>query len=77
MVVPGFIPVTTPVNEPTVAILVKLLLQVPPLAVSASGVVAPTHTLKSPVMTPAELVTVTVVATDVGLQPVPSDAVTV
>jgi hypothetical protein len=47
---PTATPVTTPVEEPTVAVPVALLDQVPPVAVSASVVVKPTATEVVPVM---------------------------
>ena len=45
-------PVTFP-EASTVAIVVLLLLQIPPLMVGASVVVAPGHTVVVPVITPA------------------------
>ena len=41
-------PVTTPVVEPTIAIVVLLLLQLPPDVRSLKGVVSPEHTLSVP-----------------------------
>ena len=50
--IPAETPVTTPVENPTEAILVLLELQTPPLAVSESVVVAPEHTLPDPAIGP-------------------------
>ena len=50
-----------PVDEPTVAIAVLLLLQEPPGVPSLSGVVWPTHTMVVPVTGLIEVLTVTVV----------------
>ena len=41
-------------DVPIVAVLVLLLLQVPPEALSVSDVVAPTHTTAVPLMEPAD-----------------------
>ena len=46
--VPAETPVTTPVDEPTVAIEVLLLLHVPPLVESNKVIVDPTHTEVGP-----------------------------
>jgi hypothetical protein len=43
--VPGAIPVAIPVSDPTVAIDVLLLVQIPPAVVSVIGYVYPRHTL--------------------------------
>jgi hypothetical protein len=59
-------PVTTPVVNPTVAIPVALLLQVPPPA-SLNVVVNPEHTLKSPNIAVGSGLTVTIA---VMIQPV-------
>ena len=48
--VPADMPVTTPVEEPTVAIAELLLVQCPPDVESASVVVEPTQTLAVPLM---------------------------
>ena len=48
--VPAATPVTTPVDEPTVAKPVLLLLHVPPVVAQASVVVAPSHTVSVPVI---------------------------
>ena len=48
--VPAVTPVTTPVEEPTVAIPVLLLLQLPPEVVSDKVLVEPTQTLAIPLM---------------------------
>ena len=45
---PAATPVTTPVKEPTVAIEVLPLLQVPPVALSVSVVVVPIHRVAVP-----------------------------
>ena len=63
---PGVLPVTTPVNEPTVAMVVLLLVHVPPPTVLLNVVVCPTHALRMPVMIPGALFTVT---RRVALQP--------
>ena len=47
---PAETPVTIPVEEPTVAIAVLLLLQCPPDVESLSDLVEPTHTLAVPLM---------------------------
>jgi hypothetical protein len=47
---PGTTPVTIPVNEPTVATAILLLVQVPPPVLLVSVVVLPSHTLNVPVM---------------------------
>ena len=57
--VPAEIPVTTPVDEPTVATAVLLLLQCPPAFTSVSVTVEPAHTLAVPLM-PVNAVTDTV-----------------
>ena len=44
MTVPAATPVTTPVDDPTVAVAVLPLLQVPPVEVVVKVVVLPTHT---------------------------------
>ena len=64
--VPADIPVTIPV-EPIVAIVVALLLHVPP-PTSANGVVYPTQTTGIPVIARGNGFTVT---TAVAMQPVP------
>jgi len=56
---PAAIPVTMPVDEPTVAVAVRLLLHVPPDAVSCKAVVAPMQTLSTPVIGPGSGFTVT------------------
>ena len=58
--VPVAIPVTIPVAEPTVAIPVELLLQVPPLTISVKAIVEPIHTWLSPEIGPGEEFTVIV-----------------
>jgi hypothetical protein len=57
---PG-LPVTIPVEEPMVAILVLLLHQVPPGVASLSTVVSPAHTLVVPVIADGNGFTVTIV----------------
>ena len=64
--VPADTPVTTPVPEPTVALLVLLLLQVPPVVASVNAVVKPAHTLVVPVIEAGNGFTVTVI---VGVLP--------
>ncbi len=66
--VPAAMPVTMPVEEPIVAIVVVLLLHVPPAIGLLSAVVPPGHTLAVPVMAGGGGITVTVV---VIAQPVP------
>ena len=46
--VPGEMPVTIPEDEPTVAIVVLLLYQLPPVTVSDNEVVLPTQTVVIP-----------------------------
>ena len=58
MQVPAEIPVTIPVEEPTVAIAVLLLLHVPPVVESISALVEPAQTLAVPLI-PLMEVTVT------------------
>jgi hypothetical protein len=60
-VVPGAIPVTTPVAGFTVAIDEDKVDQVPPAGVVLSVVLAPTHTLVGPVMAAGVVCTVSVV----------------
>jgi hypothetical protein len=50
IVEPNATPVTTPVEDPTVAIAVLLLLQVPPEIASLRAVVRPEHTTVLPVI---------------------------
>jgi len=59
-VVPGDIPKTIPVSEPTVATDVALLVHTPPGTLFVSVSNAPTHTPEEPVITPGAAVTVTV-----------------
>ena len=66
---PADTPVTIPVTEPTVPILVGLLLQVPPVVASLKGVVAPAQTLVIPVGAGGPGLTVSV---RVAVQPVGS-----
>lgn len=61
--VPAATPDTTPVDEPMVAIVVGVLLHVPPPVASASVVVAPAHNDIVPVMPAGEALTVTAVVT--------------
>ena len=65
---PATIPVTIPVEDPTVA-LPLLLLHVPPAGVEFSVVVAPTHTVGFPVMVVGFGLTVTMVGVAL-IQPV-------
>ena len=65
--VPAAIPVTIPVVNPTVA-LVLLQFQLPPVTASLSSVVAPIHTFPAPVIGYGSGFTVT---TFVTMQPVP------
>ena len=59
--VPADMPVTIPVLRPTVAIVVELLVQVPPMDGSLNVVVAPMHIVAIPVIGGGGEVTVTVV----------------
>jgi len=59
------LPVDTPVTTPvalTVAVPAALLLQVPPLTVSAKVMTDPLHTVVGPLMAPAPVVVLTVTA---------------
>ena len=60
--VPAATPVTTPVEEPTVAFGIALLVQVPPDAVSVRAIVAPIHAVEDPEMAEGIAYTVTVFA---------------
>ena len=65
MVVPELMPSTLPVPGSTVPIAVLLLLQLPPVVISLSNVVAPAHTDVTPVIAGGasrELTVTTVVA---------------
>ena len=62
-------PVTTPVDEPIVAMPVLPLVHVPPLVASLMLVVKPAHTVAVPVMDEGSGLTVT---TTVEIQPVVS-----
>ena len=57
--VPPDTPVTRPVVEPTVATVVRLLLQVPPGLISTRSVVVPAHILLDPMMPEGNPSTVT------------------
>ena len=61
-------PVTIPVDEPTVAIPVALLLHVPPVVASVKAVVSPEHTFIVPVIDAGNgfMVTIAVVIQLVG-----------
>ena len=61
--------VTTPVDEPIVAMLVLLLTHVPPEVVSLNPVVNPEQTIAVPEIAGGEGLTVNA---DVAMQPVPS-----
>ena len=61
MVVPAVIPATIPVREPTVAVAVVLLVQVPAPLASLSAVVLPVHTVVVPVIGDGTGTTFTVV----------------
>ena len=50
VVVPGVIPATTPVDEPTEPIAVLLLLHVPPASTSDNAVLIPGQAFSVPVM---------------------------
>ena len=65
---PGFAPLTTPVPL-TVATVVALLDQVPPVLTSVRLTVAPAHTGALPEITDGSVLTVTTVVAE---QPVPS-----
>ena len=60
MVLPASTPVTIPLDEPTVAIDVLLLVHTPPVAGSLNKLVPATHTRAVPVMLPGSALTVTV-----------------
>jgi hypothetical protein len=60
LAVPAVTPDTMPDDEPTVAIAVALLVQVPPVVASPSVVVKPLHTLVAPVIDAGSGLTVTV-----------------
>jgi hypothetical protein len=60
ILVPTVLPVTRPVDEPIIA-LVLLLVHVPPVTTSAKRDVPPVHTAKVPVIGPGAEETVTVV----------------
>jgi hypothetical protein len=62
-VVPGVIPVTTPVNEPIVATAVVPLVHVPPPVLLVNVIVEPGHTVPGPTIGPAADITLTVVVT--------------
>jgi hypothetical protein len=70
MAVPVLTPQTNPVPEPAVAIVLLLLLQVPPGVGSANDVQAPTHTSDAPMIADGDGVTVTTVVTE---QAVPNE----
>ena len=61
MVVPAAMPATIPVREPTVAVAVVLLVQVPAPLASLSAVVLPVHTVVVPVIGDGTGTTFTVV----------------
>ena len=56
---PAAIPVTKPVLEPIVAVVIPLLVQLPPVVGSLNVVVNPTHTLLAPVLAAGFALTVT------------------
>jgi hypothetical protein len=62
--VPAATPVTIPEDVPTVAIVLSLLLQVPPLAASVRAVVAPAQTVVVPVIGDAGTTFTVVTAVD-------------
>lgn len=66
--VPAATPVTTPVDEPIVAIVVLPLVHTPPGTALLNVVTAPTHTLEVPVMGVGNGFTV---ITFVAMQPAP------
>lgn len=68
--VPAEIPLTTPLDDPAVAIAGSLLLQVPPDGVLPNVVVKPIHTLPAPVMVAGEGFTVIGWA---AVQPAPNE----
>ena len=63
--VPARLPVTTPVNEPTLAVAEALLLHVPPVTASVKLVTNPTHTESAPNILPGAAVTVTTIVAGV------------
>lgn len=67
MLVPSATPLTIPEVLPMVAMVVVVLIQVPPATASLRVIVAPTHTALGPVMAAGIVYTATVVLT---LQPV-------
>jgi hypothetical protein len=69
VVVPGLLPVTTPLAEPIVAINGTLLTHVPPVVISVREVVLPTQTERVPPIAGGSALIVTTV---VALQPVGS-----
>jgi len=62
--VPGLMPVTTPVDEPTAATAMVPLLHVPPDGLQASAVVPPTQTVNVPVIGPGDATTTMVMETE-------------
>lgn len=66
---PGATPVTTPVAEPTVAIDVALLVQVPPAMLLLKLMVDATHTVEAPLMVPALGTGLTVTVADAVADP--------
>jgi hypothetical protein len=70
VVVPAVMPATTPLELPTEAMPVALLLHLPPDGLSLSVIVNPAHTLPGPVIVPGNGLMVTVVVL-VAVQPEP------
>jgi hypothetical protein len=68
--VPAVIPLTIPVAGLTVAVVVALLLHVPPVVAVTSSVVLPVHRVAVPLMGDGKAYTVTVL---VAVQPMPSE----
>ena len=60
---PPATPVTIPLVEPTVAIIVLLLVHVPPVGEEPNVIVAPGHTVPGPVIEPGSAFTVIGVTT--------------
>lgn len=63
MIHPDAIPVTTPLDDPIVAIVILLVVHVPPDEASLIVVVVPSHIDDAPVMAAGVVLTVTVLVT--------------
>lgn len=60
LVAPAATPLTTPVDEPTVAMAVIALLHAPPPTASVSDIESPAHTADTPLIAMGDTLTVTV-----------------